>query len=168
MEEKLISEEEAVRDVRIVAERLAMLYYYFVKNLARELGEEKALELTDKVIAEYGADCGLRAKAAVEEQGYPVDLAHHHFSHELPGHGWQGQTVEMSEDSKVFRTDYCPFAAVWLEYGRPDWGRHYCWVDQAKFAAYDENLCAVHECNLLDGDDHCLLKVEQIKKQAGR
>ena len=49
--EKTVSAAQAKRDVVIMAERLALLYHAFVQAMAAELGEEKALAITDQAIA---------------------------------------------------------------------------------------------------------------------
>ena len=34
-------------------------------------------------------------------------------------------------------------------------GRYYCWVDQAKYAAYGKGYRCLHDKNTMDGDDCC-------------
>jgi len=46
-----------------------------------------------------------------------------------------------------------------MERGSQEWGRIYCYVDQAKYDAYNGIKCK-HLKNLLDGDDCCLFDLE--------
>ena len=39
-------------------------------------------------------------------------------------------------------------------------GRYYCWVDQAKYAAYGKGYRCLHDKNTMDGDDCCVIRVE--------
>ncbi len=159
MSHEAMTQDQGTKDVLILAERLAMLYHYFVKVISEELGEERALTITDRVIAEYGADCGRRTKANVEACGLPNDLLHHHLGGDLPSRGWKVAVTELDAGHKVIRTNFCPLAAVWQELGHPDWGRHYCWVDQAKYTAYNEDFTCEHLENILDGAPACLMRV---------
>jgi len=160
MERETNCGEQAARDVLILAERLAMLYHYFLKIMAEELGEERALDIADRAIAAYGADCGRRTKAKVEAAGQPNDLLHHHLGRDLPSQGWEVEVQEADASHLLIRTSFCPLAAAWQELGRPDWGRRYCRVDQAKYAAYNEDLVCEHLENILDGAPACLMRVE--------
>ena len=157
--EETVSAAQAKRDVVIMAERLALLYHAFVQAMAAELGEEKALAITDQAIAAYGQACGSRTRALVEKAGAPNDLAHLHLGADLPSQGWEAAAEEADDRHLLIRTTYCPFAAASLELGHPAWARHYCQVDQAKYAAYNEDLACVHEENILDGAAACLMRV---------
>lgn len=156
----MVTEQQATENVRILAERMAMLYYYFVQALIEELGEERAEETVERVIAEYGKDCGKLARGAVINAGERPVLACHHLSRELPEFGWDS-TSELSLDGKekISRITYCPFAEIWKKLDFARWGRLYCHIDQAKMAAYHEKIGAAHDKNMLDGDDHCVIRM---------
>ena len=156
---ELIPKEEAELDVHIVASRLAMLYYYFVTHLKDKLGEEETRALVRDVIADYGADCGRQTRAAVKKLGYPNELPYQNRGGDLPKNGWHSQVLKSEIDEKLVRNTHCPFAATWKEYDFCDWGRLYCYVDQAKYAAYNDQLTCVHEENILDGCASCLLHI---------
>ena len=160
MNNELIAKEQAVEDVRILAERMAMLYYYFMKNIAAELGQEQAEKLTAKVIEEYGMECGKMALEKVSAKGKENTIANHAMSKDLPQCGWVVETLENNKNKKVVKTTYCPFAETWKNLGCEKWGRMYCYVDQAKFKGYNAELTCVHNKNLLDGDDYCILTIE--------
>ncbi len=151
----------AREDVQIMAERVASLYYHFVQTLRRELGDEKARELTRKAILAYGTETGEKARKKVQDQGLPINVAHYKLSRDLPSVGWTKEHLRSSETENLSRVTYCPFAEAWNS--MPDfasWGRLYCYVDQAKYRAFHKDITCVHDKNLLDGDDCCLLRVE--------
>ena len=59
----------------------------------------------------------------------------------------------------------CHLAEVWKELGAPELGRLYCFVDQAKYKAYNPDLECVHVKNVLDGDPYCELAVRTGEKE---
>lgn len=147
------TEDRHLLDVRIMAERLAMLYYHMVKNIIAEVGEERAEELVHKIILEYGTACGLNNRANVESLGQEATLENYNLGNDLPSVGW---------DIKDGKTLYCPFAATWKKLDFEKWGRLYCFVDQAKYEGYNADLRCFHDKNLLDGDECCILRIENI------
>jgi hypothetical protein len=72
--------------------------------------------------------------------------------------------VDGEKRSRVFA---CPLARVWREMGAPEEGRVYCYVDQAKYEAYNRELRCVHTKNVLDGDPYCELAVRRRDKAPG-
>lgn len=154
-----MEKEQAAQEVRILAERMAMLYSHFVQVLCKKYGEPATEEIVKEVIMAYGKECGEMAKEAVLRQGLENTLSNHGCSHELPSVGWTVETLSCSDKEKVVQTDYCPFAATWKARGEEKWGRMYCFVDQAKFSTYCDGLETVHEKNVLDGADCCLMRV---------
>jgi predicted ArsR family transcriptional regulator len=156
----MITEQQATENVRILAERMAMLYYEFVSKLIEELGEERAEEVVERVIADYGVACGKLARSAVINAGERPVLACHHLSRELPEFGWQAES-ELSLDGKqkISRITDCPFAELWKKLGFERWGRLYCHIDQAKMASYNEKIQAAHDKNMLDGDEYCVIRM---------
>ncbi|MEM5774467.1 MAG: L-2-amino-thiazoline-4-carboxylic acid hydrolase, partial [Anaerolineaceae bacterium] len=52
---------------------------------------------------------------------------------------------------------FCPIAAAFIEMGSRavSLGRLYCYVDQAKYHAYNPALEFAHTQNVLDGDAYC-------------
>ena len=49
-----MTQDQKTQDVLIMADRIARLYYWVVKNLVEELGEKRAEELVEKIILDYG------------------------------------------------------------------------------------------------------------------
>lgn len=156
----MLTEQQATENIRILAERMAMLYHEFVSKLIEEVGEERAEQIVERVIADYGVACGKLARAAVINAGERPVLACHHLSRELPEYGWEGES-ELSLDGKqkISRITVCPFADYWKQKGFERWGRLYCHIDQAKMAAYNEKIRAAHDKNMLDGDEYCIIRV---------
>lgn len=149
-----IKNDNHLRDVRIMSERLAFLYYHMVKNIIEEVGEERAEELVRKIILDYGTGCGLNTKGNVEALGEEAIIENYHLGNDLPSVGWE------KRDGKTL---YCPFADTWKKLDFEKWGRLYCYVDQAKYEGYNKDLRCFHDKNLLDGDDCCIVRVENLK-----
>jgi hypothetical protein len=59
----------------------------------------------------------------------------------------------------------CALGEVWKEYGEEKLGRLYCYVDPAKYMAYNPNYKLVHIKALPDGDDYCELTVRPTTEQ---
>ncbi len=154
--DKKITEDRHLLDVRIMAERLAMLYYHMVKNIIAEVGAERAEQLVQKIILEYGTECGLNNRDNVKALGKEATLENYNLGNDLPSVGWE------IEDGKTL---YCPFAAIWKKLDFEKWGRLYCFVDQAKYEGYNADLRCFHDKNLLDGDECCILRVEDISQE---
>ena len=66
MREERIQKERALEDINILIERLALLHVAYARTLERELPPERAKELTEKAILEYGR---LAAEAVTQKQG---------------------------------------------------------------------------------------------------
>lgn len=159
MEQQTFTRAEAERDVLIMAERLALLHYYFVKQATERYGEAEAADLARAAIAEYGEECGRLTRQKVEEQGLDNSLANHHLGGDLPKCGWQAELLAASEEEKLSQISYCPLAETWKRYGAEEWGLIYCGVDPAKYRGYNESLGFAAEKNMLAGDDCCLQRI---------
>lgn len=159
----MVTQETAEEGIAILAERIALLYYSFVKTLMEDMGEEKTEELTRKVILTYGSMSGERTAEKVLAQGLPPTLENYGKGKDLPGIGWENAPFPISKglpDGIAHKTTYCPFAKHWKELNFEKWGRLYCHVDQAKYAAYGKGYKCVHDKNILDGDDCCIIRLE--------
>lgn len=169
LERKLASaEKSAEEDVAILTERIALLYYAFVKNLAERLGEDRAIEITQAAIEEYGTITGHEAERKVRELKLAPVIENYGKGKDLPSRGWKKGPQEIAPDQpagKAHRVDYCPFAAKWKDLGFERLGRYYCLVDQSKYAAYGKGYKCVHDKNLCDGDDCCIIRVETEELQ---
>ncbi|MGQ9694044.1 MAG: L-2-amino-thiazoline-4-carboxylic acid hydrolase [Thermodesulfobacteriota bacterium] len=158
----LISKEEAGKQVRSIIDRLALLYYAFAKALIAELGEEKGRTLIKEAIQAYGEIVGKRVRERTLTKDLPLEAEN--FQDDLPALGWAEKEVVEVEGEKRARIYLCPLAKSWQELGAAELGRIYCFVDQAKYAAYNPELICVHTKNVLDGDSFCEIAVR--KKRA--
>lgn len=153
-EPETIPVEEAVRQIGIMAERLAMLHYHFADAAVKELGEARGRELVAKAIAAYGTEVGERQRARVAAAGFTTDCENYGKVSDLPRLAWDDDRMPVVErGGKAIQV--CPLARYWMEIGQESLGRLYCFVDQAKFAAFDPECEARHLKNVLDGDDTC-------------
>jgi hypothetical protein len=129
----------------------------------KELGEKKGKALTKKAIELYGKEVGKRVKERTLARGLP--LTRENFQDDLPDLGWaEREKVEVEGENRS-RIYTCLLARAWQELGAPELGRIYCFVDQAKYEAYNPELQCVHVKNVLDGDPYCELAVRTKEKQ---
>lgn len=163
--EQTMPREQCVHDVRLMARRTALLYHYFVTTLIEHLGEEKAKALTSEAIQRYGEHIGRRVRQGVEEMGLTNDVENYGKYPDLPSVGWEGMTTE-TEHGPRMRVVYCPLAAVWKELDAEELGRMYCYVDQAKYRAFNPQAALIHTCNVLDGDAYCEFDI-RLEEKAG-
>lgn len=159
-EKKTILIEDAKEDVKIMAERLAMLYYYFITNIVDELGEERTEKIVNKVIEDYGLNSGNRTRKRVLELGEELTLANYALGKDLPSIGWEKERLNLDDEKqKASKIHYCPLAEAWKNLDFEKWGRMYCHVDQAKYKGYDETFECFHDNNLLEGDEFCIVRI---------
>lgn len=159
---ELISKEEAFQQVKSMITRAALIHYAFAKTLVDELGEKKGKALAKKATQLYGKMVGERVKERTLTKGLP--LTRENFQDDLPALGWAEREKVEVEGEKRSRVYSCHLAKVWQELGAPELGRIYCFVDQAKYEAYNPELQCVHVKNVLDGDPYCELAVRAKKK----
>ncbi len=153
-EPELIPQKEALQQVLITVERLAMLYYHFANTLEKELGREKGRELVAKAIAAYGREVGERHREKVIAAGYEPNCENFKKVPDLPGLAWSPRGMPKVSINGIEKS-VCPLAKYWIERGAAELGRLYCSVDQAKYAAFDPECECRHLKNVLDGDDFC-------------
>lgn len=163
-----ISVEEAKREVEMTAQRIGLLHLSFAKTLVDELGEEKGRQLILKAIKDYGKRCGERVRKGVIAQG--LDPLPENYgvggSRDLPEFGMheRRETVEVEGDRRV-RAYGCVMAKVWKEYGEEKLGRVYCYVDPAKYMAFNPKFKQIHLKALPDGDDYCEFAVRPTSEK---
>ena len=160
---EMISKKEAQAQVQSMITRAALIHYAFTRTLIDELGEEKGKALARKAIRLYGELVGRRVKEKTLAKGLP--LIRENFQDDLPALGWEDRELIEVEGEKRARVHTCYLARVWKELGAPELGRIYCFVDQAKYDAYNPELECVHTRNVLDGDPYCELAVRKKKKK---
>ncbi len=156
--------EEAKEQVRRACARLGLLHLSFAKTLFNELGEEKGKELVLKAIKEYGTRIGEQAKANVAAQG--LDNNPVNFKDDLPLYGMHENREVVEVDGEKRRRAYgCVMGRVWNELGEGKLGRLYCYVDPAKYMAFNANFKLIHIKALPDGDEYCEFAVRPTTEQ---
>jgi hypothetical protein len=164
MEKKeMIPKDEAFSQLKSMITRTALIHYAFTKTIIDELGKEKGKELAKKAIRLYGEMVGKKVRENTLAKGLPT-LAEN-FQNDLPTLGWADREKVVVEGEKRARVHTCYLAEAWKELGVPEIGRLYCFVDQAKYEAYNPDLECVHTKNVLDGDPYCELAVRSRKKK---
>ena len=163
--EETVALEEAREQVRRVCVRLGLLHLSFAKTLVEELGEKKGKQLVLKAIKNYGIRIGEEAKASAIAQGLDNSLAN--MKGDLPSYGMHkrgGEKIEV--DGETRRRVYgCVMAEVWNESGEGELGRLYCYVDPAKYMAFNSNFKLFHVRALPGGDEYCELVVRSTTEQ---
>jgi hypothetical protein len=166
MEPETMTRDQCVKEVRLMARRTALLHHYFASTLVERLGETKGKQLTAEAIRRYGEHAGRTVRAKVEEMGLPNDKENYKKVPDLPSVGWEHEMAD-TEDGPRLRVTYCPLAAVWKDLDSEALGRLYCWVDQAKYRAFNPRVQLTHTCNLLDGDPYCEFDIRYVDEQDG-
>ena len=162
MEKKeMISKDEAFRQLKSMITRTALIHYAFTKTIIDELGKEKGKELTKKAIRFYGEVVEKKVRERTLAKGLPT--IPENFQDDLPALGWASREKVIVDGEKRARVHTCYLAEAWKELGVPEIGRLYCFVDQAKYEAYNPELECVHTKNVLDGDPYCELAVRTKK-----
>ncbi len=150
---------EAEEQVVAMAKRLALLFHYTAKVLVEKYGAEEGKELLHEIIKRYGRESGVITRAKVNALGLPLTVENFNAGSDLPRWGWKADRITGEDGIERGRITRCPLAEVWQEKGSAELGRIYCYVDQAKYDAYNGIKCR-HLKNLLDGDDCCLFDFE--------
>jgi hypothetical protein len=156
-----ISPEDCAFEVTLMARRAALLHYYFSEAIIAELGEEKGREVIKKAIWDYGEHCGRTCKEGVEAMGLPLTEENYGKIRDLPRFGWKTGMITMPDGEERQIAPFCPIAAAFEELGprAVELGRMYCFVDQAKYHAYNPDIEFVHSKNVLDGDEYCEFQI---------
>ena len=166
VKKEVVSKEEAFEQIKSMITRTALIHYAFTKTIMEELGKEKGKVLAKKAVMLYGEIVGKRAKEIAEAKGLPATAEN--FPNDLPSLGWSDRERVVVDGEKRARVHTCYLAQVWKDLGVPEIGRLYCFVDQAKYKAYNPELECVHTKNTLDGEPYCELAVRSKKKTERR
>jgi len=153
-------------DVWLMARRAALLYHYFAKAIVERLGADEGARLIRQAVWAYGEHCGGAVREGVLARGLPLTPENFRKVPDLPSRGWRSEEAVLPDGRRQSRTVLCPLARTWREIGTsPALARLYCFVDQAKIAAYNgDELECVHAHNVLDGDEFC----EIVNRPRGR
>jgi hypothetical protein len=159
---------EAEKEVEITSKRLGLLHLSYAKTVMEELGEEKGLEIIAKAIKYYGILIGEKTKDEVEAKG--LDLSPENFdkgeSLRVPKFGMHSkiELVKVNGELRI-RAYGCALAKVWKEFDEEKLGRLYCYVDVAKYMAYNPNYKLVHITTIPDGSDYCEFAIKKTTKK---
>jgi len=166
-----VSLEEARAEVEIVARRLAMLHLALAKTLTETLGREEGTRLVGEVIKRYGSMIGEEVRERVESQGLATEPENYGVgqSRDLPRFGMheRAEVLEVHGERRV-RAYGCTLAKVWRERGEDRLGRLYCYVDPAKYMAYNPDYKLAHVRAIPDGDPFCELCVQRTTAEERR
>ena len=162
--EETVELEEARKQVRMVCIRLGLLHLSFAKTLVKELGEKKGKKLVLKAIKDYGTRIGEEAKAEAIAQGFDNNPIN--FVSDLPLYGMHEseEIVEVSGEKRR-RAYGCVMGKLWNELGEGKLGRLYCYVDPAKYMAFNPGFKLIHTKALPDGDEYCELVLRPTTEQ---
>jgi len=162
--EERVTLEEAEEQVRKVCVRLASLHISYARTLVDELGEEKGKRLILKAIKDYGTRTGEKAKAVAIAQG--LDNNPENFKDDLPMYGMHtGREMTEVAGERRSRAYGCVMGEVWNELGEGELGRLYCYVDPAKYMAFNPDFKLIHLKALPDGEKYCELVVRPTTRQ---
>jgi hypothetical protein len=117
--------------------------------------------VTRKAIDFYGRQVGKQVRERTKAKGLQTLLEN--YQEDLPLLGWNMEKVVVDGEPRVRIYD-CNLAKAWNKLGAPGLGRLYCYMDQAKYTAYNPKLECVHAQNTLDGDPCCELAIRARKK----
>ncbi len=154
--EDAIPTSEAAAQVLTMVERIAMVYYHFAQTIINHLGEEEGRKLIAEAIASYGKEVGERQRQRVEALGLPADCENYRTVPDLARLAWTPEYMPKRVINGQERP-VCPLANYWMDKDAANLGRLYCYVDQAKYKAFDPECECRHPKNVLDGDEECLV-----------
>ncbi len=163
-EREVMSREDAAHEVELVSRRLGLLHLAYARALVDTLGEDEGRRLILKAIKLYGTWIGREVRAAVQEAGlaatpdnYGIDRSR---SLPLVGMHERSEVMEVGNEKRL-RAYGCVMAKVWKTYGEERLGRLYCYVDPAKYMAYNPDYKLAHVKALPDGDPYCEFCLEE-------
>ncbi len=166
-EDEKITVAQCTEEVRLVARRLGLLHYYFSKAIVDKLGDEEGKALIKEAIWAYGKHCGRAVREGVEALGLPLTDENYGRVRDLPQYGWEIEMVTLDSGETGPAATFCPVAEAFKE-TEPrgqELGRFYCYVDQAKYEAYNPDMEFVHSKNVLDGDTCCEFLIQPRKEK---
>jgi hypothetical protein len=166
--EEMITLEEAKKAVAITCQRLALLHIAFARAIVGELGEKEGEKLILKAIKNYGRMIGEKVKSDVAEMGLENLPANYGAgkSRDLPAFGMHAGRERVTVNGEVrTRAFGCIMGKTWNEMGEGKLGRLYCYVDPAKYMAFNPNFKLMHTKVLPGGDDCCEMAVRATTEQ---
>ena len=166
MSEELVPATEAKRQVRLMGNMMATLYYHLASQMIASLGTEKTKEIIDAAILALGKERGEKQQEKVLAAGYEHKPQNYAKVPDLPGLGWDVEKAPQPENDTHIRITYCPFAQVWQEKDFAEFGRLYCKIDQAKYCGFHPDSDLVTLKNVLDGAGFCEMVCRSKSEEA--
>jgi hypothetical protein len=166
--EEMISLDEAKRAVEITCQRLAFLHIAFARAIVSELGEKEGKKLILKAVKNYGKMIGEKVKSDVAAMGLENVPANYGTgkSRDLPAFGMHSGREQVTiNGEKRTRAFGCILGKIWNEMGEGELGRLYCYVDPAKYMAFNPKFKLMHTKVLPGGDDCCEMTVRPTTEQ---
>ena len=166
---KVVPINEVIQAIQSTSRRIALIHSAYAKVIIDELGEEKGMKIISKAIKNYGARIGEKTRKELLMKG--LEAIPDNFSKgesyaipTIPGMHDRRETVNV-EGVKRTRAYGCVLAKVWKEYGEEKLGRLYCYMDVAKYMAYNPNYKYAHIKAIPDGDEYCELEVKSTTEE---
>jgi hypothetical protein len=160
---------EAAAALQSLSRRLALIHLSYARTIIDELGEENGMRLISKAIKDYGSRIGEKTRKEVLEKG--LEATPENFgqgdSYALPKFRGLHERLEAGEVEGRIRIKAlgCMLAEVWKEYGEERLGRLYCYMDPAKYMAYNKDYKLVHTKTVPDGDECCEFEVKRTTER---
>ncbi|WP_371381364.1 L-2-amino-thiazoline-4-carboxylic acid hydrolase [Sporomusa aerivorans] len=155
MEEELISKAEAANQVRQMGRMMALLYYHMTQQMIAAVGPQQAKKIVGDAIWALGKERGEAHKTKVLAAGYEHIPLNYGKVPDLPALGWDVVKAENAENDTHVKITYCPFAELWQEKDFAEFGRLYCYIDQAKYCGFHPDSDMVTLQNVLEGAACC-------------
>jgi len=150
---------EAMAGVSCLGRMLGLLQLTYARAIVERLGEEEGIELISKVIKKYAMTCGQTMREEVLAKGMEAVPENYYEgeSYRLPNFPGVHECREIVEvnGEKRRRAHGCVLAKLWKEQGGERLGRLYCYVDTAKYMAFNPNYKLIHTKAMPDGDEFC-------------
>ncbi len=159
MGKETVDKEKASEYIKTVSERIALLHLSYAKTLTEELGEDKGKELVVEAIKRYGEYIGDARREEIKEKGLPTSPEN--FSQgeclSIPPFGMH---TKIERDGEKMKAYGCVLGRLWKRYGEEELGKLYCYVDAAKYMAYNEDHVQTHTKALSAGDEFCEFEIK--------
>ncbi|MFP3144681.1 MAG: L-2-amino-thiazoline-4-carboxylic acid hydrolase [Caldisphaera sp.] len=168
MNKECVPIEEAKNEIAITSRRIALLHLAYAEEIINELGEEKGMKLIQKAIKNYGIKIGEKTKEEVVNMKLPLtpenfDLGRYYG---VPLYGMHDKVEEKKVNDETHLFAYgCVLAKTWHEQKADKLGRLYCYVDVAKYMAYNPDYKLVHLKTIPDGDNFCEFIIKPTTEQ---
>lgn len=156
--------EEAKEEVRKVCRRLALLHLSFSKTIIDEMGGERGKKIILKAIKDYGKSIGGKIKDTISKEG--LDNKPENYKEDLPLYGMHDRSVTVNVNGEKRKRAYgCVMGEFWKELGENEIGRYYCYVDPAKYMAFNPEFKLIHTKTIPDGNEYCEFIMKSTTEQ---